>query len=194
MHREAAAGHRQADARTHDEGGEGLMDWQTRAECARRGRDGKPFYDAELWQPIGTTGSSVPQIEDAVRVCALCTVRGECLDYALTLPVDYGILGGLTEWERASLKRRHARARAKAGVAAPPRPAVAPRVIKPRGPLVDAAPARKLIKDSGLSVTEAARRAGLDHDIVRRVLSGERKQVTEATLMSLRAGLAAVTS
>ncbi len=157
------------------------MRWMQRAECARRrSGDGKPFYDAELWQPIGTTGSSVPQIEDAKRVCFRCPVRGECLTYALSLPVDSGILGGLTEGERASLKRRQARVRAKAG---PP----------VRTDLIPAFLGAVVINRTGLSNKEIARRTGIHKDTVSKIRRGVSQWVEPGTLGRLEA-LAAVTA
>jgi WhiB family redox-sensing transcriptional regulator len=46
--------------------------------------------------------------ERAKRVCAECSVRRECLDYALTTREPYGIWGGLTELERKSRLRTRA--------------------------------------------------------------------------------------
>lgn len=46
--------------------------------------------------------------EDALpakRVCAGCTVRDACLDYALTNGERYGIWGGMSERERRRLRR-----------------------------------------------------------------------------------------
>jgi WhiB family transcriptional regulator, redox-sensing transcriptional regulator len=42
----------------------------------------------------------------AKRICATCSVRGECLDYALRTREAYGIWGGLTELERKAKLRR----------------------------------------------------------------------------------------
>ena len=44
----------------------------------------------------------------AVRVCAGCPVREECLEWALETRMRYGIWGGLTERERRRLIRRSA--------------------------------------------------------------------------------------
>lgn len=38
--------------------------------------------------------------EQAKRICSSCAVRGECLEYALSVREPYGIWGGLTELER----------------------------------------------------------------------------------------------
>lgn len=42
---------------------------------------------------------------EAKRICARCTVRSECLEYALENDERFGIWGGLSERERRKLKR-----------------------------------------------------------------------------------------
>lgn len=42
----------------------------------------------------------------AKEVCAACSVRAQCLDYAMRSELRYGIWGGLTESERATLRRK----------------------------------------------------------------------------------------
>ncbi|MEX0658663.1 MAG: WhiB family transcriptional regulator [Egibacteraceae bacterium] len=42
---------------------------------------------------------------EAKRMCTLCDVREECLDYALANEERFGIWGGLSERERRRLKR-----------------------------------------------------------------------------------------
>ena len=42
---------------------------------------------------------------EAKRICADCTVREECLQYALENDERFGIWGGLSERERRRLKR-----------------------------------------------------------------------------------------
>ena len=44
--------------------------------------------------------------EEAKKVCLTCSVRTECLDYALSTREAYGIWGGLTEVERRSRLHR----------------------------------------------------------------------------------------
>lgn len=75
-------------------------DWIRRAVC----RD----VDPELFFPAAEPGSAAyaRQVAAAKAVCARCPVRPECLDYALaTLP--YGVAGGLTDAERAAVRRFH---------------------------------------------------------------------------------------
>lgn len=69
--------------------------WPDRAAC--RGED------TELWFPLGG-GDPDPY---AKATCAVCPVRPECLEFALTLEsVPAGIWGGMTERERRLLKRQ----------------------------------------------------------------------------------------
>ncbi|HEY9376096.1 MAG TPA: WhiB family transcriptional regulator [Jiangellaceae bacterium] len=82
------------------------MDWRHVAAC----RD----EDPELFFPIGNTGPALLQIEEAKSVCRRCPVREECLQFALETGQDAGVWGGLSEDERRALKRRNARARARA--------------------------------------------------------------------------------
>ncbi len=42
---------------------------------------------------------------EAKRICGVCPVRGECLDYALSNDERFGIWGGLSERERRRAKR-----------------------------------------------------------------------------------------
>lgn len=42
---------------------------------------------------------------EAKRICSLCEVRQECLDFALEHDERFGIWGGLSERERRKLKR-----------------------------------------------------------------------------------------
>ena len=83
-----------------------FMDWRHVAAC----RD----EDPELFFPIGNTGPALLQIEEAKSVCRRCPVREECLQFALETGQDAGVWGGLSEDERRALKRRNARARARA--------------------------------------------------------------------------------
>lgn len=43
---------------------------------------------------------------EAKRVCRVCDVRQECLEYALANDERFGIWGGLSERERRRLKRQ----------------------------------------------------------------------------------------
>jgi WhiB family transcriptional regulator, redox-sensing transcriptional regulator len=60
-----------------------------------------------MWFPAGSTGRALRQIAKAKTICAGCTVRAQCLDYALDTNQEPGIWGGLTEDERRTLRRHH---------------------------------------------------------------------------------------
>jgi hypothetical protein len=86
------------------------LDWRARAVC--RG------VDPELFFPAAEAGTAAydRQVADAKRVCGICPVRAQCLDWALTA-LPYGVAGRLSADERAALRRFHrdaARRRARA--------------------------------------------------------------------------------
>ena len=83
--------------------------WRAEALC----RD----TDPELFFPVGTTGTALTQIERAKQVCGECTVRVDCLDFALSTNQDSGVWGGLSEEERRVIRRQRAsRARSRDAV------------------------------------------------------------------------------
>ena len=67
--------------------------WMQRALC--RGTNPAEFFPSD--------GSGV---EAARKVCADCTVRLECLEYALEHRIDQGVWGGASERERRRIARR----------------------------------------------------------------------------------------
>lgn len=46
----------------------------------------------------------------AKAICSVCTVKAECLDFAIEIREPYGIWGGLTETERRQVATRRAAA------------------------------------------------------------------------------------
>lgn len=72
---------------------EGELAWQVDALCAQT--DPEAFFPEK--------GGST---RDAKKVCASCTVRAECLEYALSNDERFGIWGGLSERERRRLRKR----------------------------------------------------------------------------------------
>ncbi|WP_425595355.1 WhiB family transcriptional regulator [Pseudonocardia thermophila] len=69
--------------------------WRDQAAC--RG------VDPELFFPIEETAAAcADQVAAAKAVCAMCPVRQQCLDDALTR-LPYGIAGGMTAGERRRL-------------------------------------------------------------------------------------------
>ena len=80
--------------RTHDWDN---LEWRGRSAC----RDSDP----DVFFPIGSTGGAVEQIETARRICTACTVREECLEFALATNQEAGIWGGVTEEDRRKLRK-----------------------------------------------------------------------------------------
>lgn len=69
------------------------FDWQADSAC--RGIEPEIFFpvaEEDAWQ--------------AKEICAVCTVRSECLAYSLTNRERYGVWGGVTEKERIDMQRR----------------------------------------------------------------------------------------
>ena len=80
-----------------------MMNWRNRSACL----DENP----ELFFPIGNSGLALVQIEEGKAVCLRCEVVETCLEWAMESGQDAGVWGGMSEDERAALKRRNARAR-----------------------------------------------------------------------------------
>jgi WhiB family redox-sensing transcriptional regulator len=72
---------------------EGELGWQVDALCAQT--DPEAFFPEK--------GGST---RDAKKVCGACTVRAQCLEYALANDERFGIWGGLSERERRRLRKR----------------------------------------------------------------------------------------
>ena len=82
------------------------MDWIERARCLDE--------DPDLFFPVGTTGLALEQIALAKAVCAGCSVREICLEWALSTCQDAGVWGGLDEEERRIIRRARRREAASA--------------------------------------------------------------------------------
>jgi WhiB family redox-sensing transcriptional regulator len=67
--------------------------WMLRGKC--RGMNPSVFFP--------TDGAG---FEAARRICLECTVRAECLEYALVNRIDQGAWGGTSERERRRILRR----------------------------------------------------------------------------------------
>ena len=72
-------------------------DWRLAALCRET--------DLNLFFPSGTPAPTAEQIEAAKAVCHRCTVRAECLEFALITNQESGVWGGTTEEERRKLRR-----------------------------------------------------------------------------------------
>lgn len=71
--------------------------WRTRAACRE--------VDPELFFPTGNNGAAELQIQEAKAVCRRCRVMEACGQWALETGQDTGVWGGMSEDERAALKR-----------------------------------------------------------------------------------------
>jgi WhiB family redox-sensing transcriptional regulator len=70
--------------------------WRSAAACRSA--------DPELFFPLSESGKALEQIAEAKVICAGCSVRRQCLEFALRTRA-YGIWGGLTELERHQSRR-----------------------------------------------------------------------------------------
>lgn len=71
-------------------------DWRHSAACAGTNTD--------LFFPVGSRPSALAAANHARALCTTCSVRPDCLTYALDTGQEDGIWGGLTENERRNLK------------------------------------------------------------------------------------------
>ena len=71
------------------------LSWQDFANCTGA--------DQDLFFPEG--GASTRK---AKAICAACTVKAECLEFAITQGERFGIWGGLSERERRKIRRQRA--------------------------------------------------------------------------------------
>ncbi len=80
-------------------------EWQEEALC--RQHENIIFFGDEGESELEKQGRE----SRAKAICRTCPVQDPCLEFAMDTNQKYGIWGGLTSKERASLKRRRARAR-----------------------------------------------------------------------------------
>ena len=73
-------------------------DWMARAAC--RGLDVNIFY------PIGKGAITERAYRKARAICSGCPVAGDCLDYALELPVRFGEGANIGIWAGTSPQQR----------------------------------------------------------------------------------------
>jgi WhiB family redox-sensing transcriptional regulator len=76
----------------------GTHSWQDLAACRAA--------DPELFFPVSEAGPALGQVARAKAVCATCSVRDECLDYALVTRQPHGVWGGTSEEDRRLLRAR----------------------------------------------------------------------------------------
>ena len=68
----------------------------------------RPGVDANTFFPVGTSGPALLQIAQAKAICRSCEVLEPCRTEALTRPElhRHGVVGGMSEDERAAIVRR----------------------------------------------------------------------------------------
>ncbi|MGH3448139.1 MAG: WhiB family transcriptional regulator [Nocardioidaceae bacterium] len=57
-------------------------------------------HDPDLFYPVGQAEPARRETAAAQRVCAVCPVAAQCLEWALIMPEAHGIWGGTTPEER----------------------------------------------------------------------------------------------
>lgn len=62
--------------------------------------------DPNLFFPVPDGGNAAAQADQALRICAGCLVRRQCLEYAMQNGEMEGIWGGTTPRERKRARRR----------------------------------------------------------------------------------------
>ena len=77
--------------------------WQARAAC--RGPQASAFFPPAYAERKDDRAAREAR---AKGICAHCTVRAECLDYAIGIREPHGIWGGLNENERKQMLDRRA--------------------------------------------------------------------------------------
>jgi WhiB family redox-sensing transcriptional regulator len=77
--------------------------WQFDAAC--RGEDTSLFFAPNYFEKREEKDAREAK---AKVICARCSVREDCLDYALRTRETHGIWGGLNEFERRQLLRQRA--------------------------------------------------------------------------------------
>lgn len=73
-------------------------DWRDEAACRTA--------DPEVFFPNAHGAAAQTAHRPAKAVCATCPVVADCLSWALTQGLDFGVFGGLTADERRSLRQR----------------------------------------------------------------------------------------
>ena len=72
--------------------------WQSRAAC--KGPDAGVFFPP----PVGERREARDQRErQAKAICAMCSVRRQCLEFALSTRESHGVWGGYSEIERRTM-------------------------------------------------------------------------------------------
>jgi WhiB family transcriptional regulator, redox-sensing transcriptional regulator len=83
-----------------------VTDWRSAGACLSA--------DPDLFFPVSARGPAQKQVARAKMICAGCRVREECLEFATSHVLTYGIWGGTTPQDRQRERRRRRRAAAAA--------------------------------------------------------------------------------
>ncbi|MEU0078614.1 WhiB family transcriptional regulator [Micromonospora tulbaghiae] len=68
-------------------------------------QDGICRDDPELHYPVSYSGASLRQVDEAKARCRRCPVTDRCLDWALEIGDQHGVLGATTPDERRAMAR-----------------------------------------------------------------------------------------
>ena len=79
------------------------LNWGWRRDAACRGADTALFFAPHYFERRRDKNS---REAEAKLLCARCTVREDCLAFALSTAEQHGVWGGLNEMERRALLRR----------------------------------------------------------------------------------------
>lgn len=85
----------------------GFSGWWDQAACQSA--------DPELFFPLSAGRIGLGEIDLAKAICARCSIRQRCLDYALDTSEAYGVWGGASEEERRVITARRRRLAAQVG-------------------------------------------------------------------------------
>jgi WhiB family redox-sensing transcriptional regulator len=78
-----------------------IRNWQARGLCFKLPAADRVFFGADGESPEDQAAREA----QAVQVCDRCPVQLRCALWALRTGADFGVYGGLTEKERADMKR-----------------------------------------------------------------------------------------
>jgi WhiB family redox-sensing transcriptional regulator len=73
-------------------------DWRAEGACLRA--------DPDLFFPVATGTAAATHVSRALRICAGCRVRQQCLEFAMRTGEAHGIWGGTTPDDRIRERRR----------------------------------------------------------------------------------------
>ena len=82
------------------------MHWRDRAMCL----DVEP----EVFYPAALRPGARSHNNEALKLCGMCPVKAECLDWAYEINDQWAVLGGLTVRQRAKTRAAYLRKKAKA--------------------------------------------------------------------------------